>query len=281
MSLSQQKEELRLFALSDPHLGLSVAKPMHVFGRGWERHHERIAEHVGRELGAQDLLLIPGDISWAINLQEVEADLAFLDHLPGRKWIGRGNHDYWWTSQKKVLDLAEASGWKSLHFIRHSAWRIPEHRLVICGTRLWALPGSPEWQEGEDRRLYLRECQRLDLALAEARKLREEGDRLVVMLHYPPYSRRSTEREVLDRLHAADCTLCIHGHIHGRKGWEMRGRVDQGMPILNTACDVLQFKALWLDPFLEGEWTDESLAAALERQLSPADSMAPPAHSQK
>lgn len=237
-----------VWALADPHLGFALDKPMDVFGSRWGRHEARIREAWTAKVAPHDLVLLPGDISWAIDWEQVRPDLEFLHKLPGRKIIGRGNHDYWWDSLRKAESFCKEQGFDSLRFVRNTAIRLPG--LVICGCRGWTAPGTNGYN-AEDKRLFERECIRVDLSLQAAAKCREPGDKLILMLHYPPFSQKCHENAMLDRILGADVDLCVFGHVHGKRGEAMRHTVIGDLSFLNCACDVLKFSPVNLLPYLE------------------------------
>lgn len=219
---------------------------MDFFGERWARHTERIAEAWRAVVGPEDLVLVPGDISWALNLQEAEADLAFLAALPGQKLLLRGNHDYWWSSLSKIRALCAARGWDSLDFLQNDARRYGQ--TVICGSRLWLLPNDSR-ATAEDRKIYARELERLKLSLKAAEDLREPGDRLIAMLHYPPFDKEFHENELTAMLAAAGVEACVFGHIHNSRTPYQIANVAVG-PIAYSlvAADQLAFC-----PFLVAE----------------------------
>jgi len=212
---------MRLFAIGDIHLpGGPQGKTMDRFGEVWRDHPARIREHWADLHREGDVLLIAGDLSWAMTLEEARADLAWIESLPGRKVLIKGNHDYWWKSIKQVR-AAFGPGVSALqrdHVVLDG--------LAIAGTRGWQPPGGeglvdPIAPEGppayteQDEKIYRREVHRLRLSLEQLERSGAAYDRLVVALHYPPMNSRhepSGFTELLDR-HGAD--LCVHGHLHG------------------------------------------------------------------
>lgn len=197
---------MKVFGIADPHLGRSVDKPMDIFGPLWERHAERLAESWTRTVGEDDWVLVAGDISWALKLEDALADLAFLDALPGRKLLLKGNHDYWWTSRAKV----EARLPASMRLLQNDCADLGGG-VGVVGTRGWTPPGAPRADE-QDGKIYQREVQRLELSLKAA-----EGrfERLVAMLHYPPVYHGLGATAFVPLLEEAGVEVCIYGHLHG------------------------------------------------------------------
>jgi predicted phosphohydrolase len=197
---------MTIFALADLHLSGSVDKPMDVFGPSWERHAERIAERWRATVGPLDWVLVPGDISWAMKLEEALSDLRFIEALPGRKVLLKGNHDYWWTSRGKV----EAVLPPSLRLLQNDAFDLGSG-IGLVGTRGWLPPDAPG-ATAADGAIYQRELQRLALSLAAAKG---RFDRLVAMLHYPPLYPGPRETGFVPLLREAGVEVCVYGHLHG------------------------------------------------------------------
>lgn len=209
---------MRIFAIGDLHLSHARPKPMSIFGEHWRDHAEKIALNWGAIARPEDLLLLVGDLSWAMRLDEARPDLDYIARLPGRKIILKGNHDYWWSSKAKVRQLCDAS----IDILQADSIIIED--VAIAGTRGWQCPGNMSsadmMAEGErkgyreeDRKIYEREVGRLKIALES---LRGKAYRhLIVALHYPPVNERyepSGFTELIDQYGAA---VCVYGHLHG------------------------------------------------------------------
>ena len=227
---------MRIFALSDPHLGFSVNKPMDVFGDRWKDHPEKIRRNWRETVSERDVVLVPGDISWGMNFREAAPDLRFLEDLPGRKYICRGNHDYWWTSLKQVSEFTGPS----ITVLQRNAVQCGS--FVLAASRGWSTPLWDGYRPSEDDRYYERELGRLQIALSLARGLLKPGQRLVYMMHYPPVvdGRPSAFAEYM-----ADygVHLCIYGHLHGT--WPADVNMDyNGVKFRIASADYLDFKPL-------------------------------------
>ncbi len=199
----------RIFAIGDLHLSLSVEnKAMDVFGPGWANHVSRLREGWQDTVGEEDLVLVPGDISWALRLEEAQADLAFIHELKGTKVLLRGNHDYWWTGYSKVQSVLPPS----LRAVQNNA--LVWGDVIIGGTRGWNTPLSADFSETKDRKIFEREKQRLGLSLTamDAR----EGRMKLCMLHYPPFNEKGEPTDFAKLLMNHGVKGCVYGHLHGR-----------------------------------------------------------------
>ncbi len=229
---------MKIFALGDTHLSFARAKPMDIFGGHWADHPARIAEHWDAAVGDEDVVLVVGDISWARRLDEAAPDLEFLAARPGRlKLLLRGNHDSWWGSPAKV----RAAMPEGLAILHHDALRL-EEGVVLCGARGWSLPSMPWADPEKDPPIFRRELGRLDLSLAAAERLAEDGDTKLALLHYPPLGPKETSSPVIERLERAGVALAAYGHLHGDEdhAWAPRGRVGE-LELRFVAADFVDF----------------------------------------
>lgn len=197
---------MRVFAIADPHLSGAQPKPMTVFGPAWAEHPEAFFAGWRRVVGDDDLVLVPGDVSWAMRLEEARVDLEAIAALPGTKVLLRGNHDYWWPAIGKL----RAALPPRMLAVQNDAVRVGD--VVVGGTRGWLCPGAHAFGE-HDRTVYEREAARLRLSL-EAMARAGEGYR-VVMLHFPPTNVRGEASAFTDLLAAAAPDAVVFGHVHG------------------------------------------------------------------
>lgn len=224
---------MRVFAIADLHLAYVIPKPMTVFGPQWAGHPEAIYERWQGAVRPGDLVLLPGDLSWAMRLPDAMTDLAGIAELPGTKVLLRGNHDYWWPTPSK-LRAALPPGMLAVH---NDAVRV--ENVVVCGTRGWNTPGYVPLGD-EDERLLSREAQRLSLSVAAAERLRQPGDHFLMMLHYPPASAPYPPNPLTEVIEAARPDLIVYGHLHGVPV-EKSMRHVSGIPAHLVAADGLKF----------------------------------------
>lgn len=200
---------MRLFAIGDLHLSGGDDKPMDVFGPQWDRHFFRISENWRKKIGPEDLTLIPGDISWAMHLEEARGDLEAIAALPGRIILCKGNHDYWWNSISRVRSILPP-GMQALQF---SAADVGP--FVVCGTRGWLFPTEEQPLDETNRKIFDRETQRLRMALEQARDL-AGGRPIVTMMHYPPLLAGEKETGFTKLLEEFGVRTVVYGHLHGQ-----------------------------------------------------------------
>jgi len=220
---------MNVYAISDWHLSGQNPKPMDIFGGSWANYVEVLTENLRGTLTADDILLIAGDISWAMRLGDAKADLDFIASLPGHKVILRGNHDYWWQS----ISAVRAAAGKGVYAIQNDAVNIAG--VVIAGSRGWLEPdGNPE-----NDKIYAREVLRVEMSLADAAKKRAPGDKLIVMTHYPPFGAKMSS-SVTGAITAARADAVVYGHIHGKNYKKALKHIIDGIPYYLTSCDILE-----------------------------------------
>lgn len=203
---------MAVYALSDPHLSLSVPKPMDVFGGKWNGYTEKLEKNLSK-LSEEDTVVMPGDISWAMRSEELIADLSFLEALPGKKILGKGNHDYWWATMSKLSAFVEENGFTKIRFLYNNAYVAED--VVICGSRGWYL--DAEVPGCDNKKIIQRECGRLDMSIKAAKVLAEKNSlgTPVVFTHYPPLFGDYRCDEILEVLLNHGIEKCYFGHLHG------------------------------------------------------------------
>ncbi len=197
---------MSLYAIADLHLSLSVNKPMNIFG-GWEDYVERLERNWQETVSEGDTVVIPGDVSWAMNFREAKADFDFINRLNGHKVILKGNHDYWWNSMKKMQGFLDENGFDSITILHNNHY--PYHEYGICGTRGWI----NDSEAPADAKVLAREAGRLETSIRSAVC---DGKIPIVFLHYPPIYAGDYNYEILKVLLKYNIKRCYYGHLHGR-----------------------------------------------------------------
>ena len=247
---------MSIFVIGDLHLSTnrSTNKSMEVFGKRWQDYTERLRKNWCAVVRPEDTVVIPGDISWAMKLEEAEDDLRFLDSLPGTKLIGKGNHDFWWTTARKMTSFFDAHDLHSLRILNNNAYLVEDS--ILCGTRGWFLDERQQVAVGdvEYGKIVNREVIRLRLSLDEAMKLRREQETLTgkvlpiaVFLHFPPVWLEFVCREFVDVLHEYGITECYFGHIHGMYNVP-RSFEFEGISMTLCSSDFLNFTLMPIRP---------------------------------
>lgn len=211
---------MSLFAISDLHLSTNqnTNKSMEVFGSRWKNYTEKIRQQWNLLVTENDTVVIPGDISWAMNLDEAISDFTFLDSLPGQKIIGKGNHDFWWATAAKFNAFLEANKFSTIKLLYNNA--LAAEGFIICGSRGWYndenLNNIPENTDYD--KIIRREVIRLTMSLEAGKKLQNEqaqNAEMLVFLHFPPVFRDFRCEEIIDTLKSFGIRRCFYGHIHG------------------------------------------------------------------
>lgn len=223
---------ISVFALSDVHLSLSTPnKAMDVFGAHWDRHTERIYQAWQDTVGEDDLVLIPGDISWAMYLCDAMSDLNFLNGLKGKKVIMRGNHDYWWSGYSKVVSALGSS----MMAIQNNTVTIGDY--CIGGSRYWLAPQCSGYSEKTDKKIFERELIRLQLSLGKM----SQSTLNIAMLHYPPFSEKGMPTAAVDIIESHNIAQVVYGHLHGKAQQNAFEGERNGIAYSLVACDRLDF----------------------------------------
>ena len=196
---------MAIFAIGDMHLSLGTDKPMDVFP-GWEGYLPRLEANWRKLIGPDDTVILAGDTSWAMNLNDTKADFAFIQSLPGQKWLLKGNHDYWWTTTRKMETFLAANGFDTLHILHNNHYLV--EGICICGSRGWLFDQG----EPADQKVIAREAGRLEASIQSAGDIPEEK---VVFLHYPPVYGEQLSPEIIEVLLRHKIRRCYYGHIHG------------------------------------------------------------------
>lgn len=202
---------MKIFAIADLHLSFSenIDKPMDKFGMGWENHTERLGKAWRKLVSDEDIVLIPGDISWALKLEDAMDDFEWIHSLPGIKIISKGNHDLWWGRIQYLNSLYD-----DIVFLQNECYKTEGHNIVIIATRGWLYPGSDEYTQ-HDEKIYAREVHRLRLGLDAAAKAYPDAS-IIACLHYPPSDAGGRETEFTRVLEEYGVWKCVYGHLHGQ-----------------------------------------------------------------
>lgn len=224
---------MNIYAIGDLHLsGNPPSKPMEIFGEHWQGHAAKVAANWQQLVTDDDTVIICGDTSWAMDLQAALTDLNWIAMLPGRKIIMRGNHDYWWTSLKKMQQATE----NKFSFLQNNFYTCGD--TAICGSRGWLLPSSESFTN-DDAAIYRREGMRLEASLAAAKQA--GYDDIIAALHYPPLYDAGNESIFAELLESYGVRHCVFGHIHGSEAGLVFEGVRKGITYKLVSCDTQNF----------------------------------------
>ena len=220
-----------IYAIGDLHFDHTGMKPMDVFGQNWVDHENTIINNWKEIVTDVDLVILPGDISWALKLEEAKGDLERIDELPGQKVILKGNHDYWWSSISKLNSL----GYDSIHFLQNNS--IDYQSYSVAGTRGWISRDSEDFNE-DDEKIFQRELLRLRMSLEGIK----DTQKIIAIVHYPPFNMDLSPNEFIHIMKEFNVSICVYGHLHseGHK-YAVEGNID-GIEIHCVSSDFINFK---------------------------------------
>ena len=226
---------MSLYVLGDPHLSFGVDKPMDIF-QGWGNYVERLEKNWKEIISDEDTVVLAGDISWGMNLNEALDDFRFIDSLPGRKIMLKGNHDYWWDTKTKIERFFAQNDITTISVLFNNAYRVGD--IAICGTRGWFYDAK----DSQDTKVINREAGRLRISIEAAKQL---GGEIVVFLHYPPVFAGRECPEMMNVLFEYDIKKCYYGHLHGKKTASLATVGNyKGIEFKLIACDYTQCKPI-------------------------------------
>lgn len=226
---------MSLYAIGDLHFSTSVNKPMNIFGDNWDNHEIKIIDSWRLKVKPEDTVLVLGDTSWGINLEEAKSDLDIISELPGQKFFVKGNHDYWWTTVTNLNKLYDNCKFMQTNFYEYGEY-------AICGGRGWICPNDVKF-DSKDEQIYKREENRIRISLEAARK--NGYEKIIVVTHYPPTNDK-LEESLFTRLYEEyKVEKVIYGHLHGRESFKMGLKgIRNGVEYILASCDYLNFDLL-------------------------------------
>ncbi|SHI95029.1 hypothetical protein SAMN02745751_01422 [Dethiosulfatibacter aminovorans DSM 17477] len=225
---------MKIFGISDLHLDSKKEKPMDVFGENWIDHDKKIFDSWKESVSEDDIVLLPGDISWAISLKDAHEDLSHIEELPGTKIITKGNHDYWWSSMTKMNNM----GFKTIKFVHNNSFA--RDGIEIFGTRGWMSRDSDEFMN-DDEVIYLRELRRLENSVKSSKL--DNPSLTIALLHFPPFDCRGRLDDFGEYVSGRNIDICLYGHLHGKDGHKYAREGKFGnTEFICVAADYLNFK---------------------------------------
>lgn len=203
---------MSIYVIADLHLSFSQNKPMNIFGENWNNHEEKIKQNWLENIKEEDTVILPGDFSWATYIEDAKLDFEFINKLPGKKILLKGNHDYWWGSLKSMRKFIEENGFTNIDFLHNNSYLV-ENKIIV-GTRGWMLQDNEE-----AKKMINRENERLKLSVKTGIENYGQDKEIIAFMHYPPLSSKNLlENNHLDfykTLKQYNVKKCFYGHLHG------------------------------------------------------------------
>lgn len=228
---------MKIYAISDLHLSINNPKPMDIFGAVWDNYLDDIERSLAG-VTDDDLVLLAGDLSWAMTLENAVPDLDYIGRFPGKKVLIRGNHDYWWKS----ISAVRAALPQGVFAIQNDSMRFGN--VIVCGSRGWSVDDKSE----DGKRLYARELLRMEMSLSAMQKQRAEGDKIVFMIHYPPYNVKFEPNPVTELFEKYAVDAVVYGHLHGKNCYGKKYVEKNGIKYYLTSCDQVANRAVEIIP---------------------------------
>ena len=230
---------MAIFAIADLHLSFQTDKPMNIFGEQWNGYEKRLEQKWKSMISSEDLVLLPGDFSWSMYLKDTYKDFEFLNNLPGKKILLKGNHDYWWTTVTSMNEFIKENNFNNINFLFNSA--IEYEDKIIVGTRGWSLNDS----EDDYDKMLNREAIRLENSILDGIKKYGENKEIICMMHYPPVTKTMIESnkhsQYIEIMKKYNIHKCIYGHLHGNSQQEAVEGIYEGVDLKLISSDYLKF----------------------------------------
>ena len=226
---------MAIYTIADLHLSFGTNKPMDIFGQNWLNYEEKIKQDWLSKVKEEDTVILPGDFSWAMYLEETEKDFNYINTLPGKKILLKGNHDYWWKTVTKMKKYLNEKNMKNIDFLYNNSYE--KENKIIVGTRGWTLS-----EEQEDIKLTKREIARLELSIKDGILKYGKDKEIVVFMHYPPVTKTYMDTEYIKLMKEYNVKKCFYGHLHANSIKDaVEGKV-QGIELKLVSSDGLDFK---------------------------------------
>lgn len=226
---------MAIYTIADLHLSFNTNKPMNIFGTNWEDYEEKIKEDWLKKVTKEDYVILPGDFSWAMYLEETKKDFEFINQLPGKKILLKGNHDYWWTTVTNMRKFLKENNFENIDFLHNNSYEI--EGKIIVGTRGWILSEEPE-----DKRLTKREADRLELSIINGIKEYGNEKEIIAFMHYPPITKNYQNTEYIEILKKYNIKKCYYGHLHSSSIQDAAQGVIDGIEYKLVSSDGVNFK---------------------------------------
>lgn len=235
---------MSIYVIGDLHLSFGQDKPMNIFGENWNDHANKIKNNWIKKVKEDDLVVLPGDFSWAMHLEDAFEDFKYLSKLPGTKLLLKGNHDYWWSTLNKMKNYLNENGFNKIDFIYNSAYLY--NNKIIVGTRGWSLQDS----ENSNKMIH-RESERLKLSIEDGIKQFGIDKEIICFMHYPPINSKNIMKnnhlEFFSTMKQYNVKRCYYGHLHGKSHMEAINEIVEGIKFQLVSSDYLNFDLIKIE----------------------------------
>lgn len=229
---------MAIYVIADLHLSFSQNKPMDIFGNNWENHAEKIRNNWIKKVKQDDYVILPGDFSWATYIEDTKLDFSYLNSLPGRKILLKGNHDYWWTTLASMRKFVKENEFENIDFLYNNSYLV-ENKIIV-GTRGWNILDSED-----DKKMIKRETARLELSIKDGIQKYGSEREIIAFLHYPPITQNNLNklenREFINMLKKYNIKRCYYGHLHGQSHKDAVTGIIDGIEYKLISADYLNF----------------------------------------
>ena len=229
---------MAIYVIADLHLSFSQNKPMDIFGNNWENHAEKIRNNWIKKVKQDDYVILPGDFSWATYIEDTKLDFSYLNSLPGRKILLKGNHDYWWTTLASMRKFVKENEFENIDFLYNNSYLVEDK--IIVGTRGWNILDSED-----DKKMIKRETARLELSIKDGIQKHGSEKEIIAFLHYPPITQNNLNklenREFINMLKKYNIKRCYYGHLHGQSHKDAVTGIIDGIEYKLISADYLNF----------------------------------------
>lgn len=231
---------MSIYAIGDLHLSFANPKPMNIFGNNWNNHEEKIKLDWISKVKEEDTVVLPGDFSWAMNLKDTKKDFEYINNLPGKKIMSKGNHEYWWTTVTNIKNFLKENNFSNIDFLYNNSIEVEDK--LICGTRGWNLNLESE----KSNKIITREEIRLEISIQDAINKNLDKE-IIVFMHYPPIIKQNLNTGFFKILKKYNIKRCYYAHLHGNSIKEALNGVYDGIEFKLVSADGLDFKLLKID----------------------------------
>lgn len=225
---------MAIYTIADLHLSFSEEKPMSIFGENWKEHSKKIKENWINKVKPEDTIVLPGDFSWSMYLEDTYKDFEYLNSLPGKKLLLKGNHDYWWTTLTNMRKYLKENNFENIDFIYNNSYLV--ENKILTGTRGWNLLESEN-----SNKMINRESIRLKLSIEDGIQKYGEDKEIIVFMHYPPITQSNKDSEFIKIIEQYNVKYCYYGHLHGKSHQDAIEGEIQGINFKLVSADYLNF----------------------------------------